>query len=124
MELALKVRYEDQYFRLHKWINMKKAFFYPSETIRFMRVAGKNQSDGNTKVTKLECKRIYPLKLQCVTINSDKISFGVESILTLKVLSFKERVIAEFKRKSILNSQGVPGFVRLKTILSDTAIIC
>ena len=124
IELALKIRYEDQYFRLHKWIDTKKGFLNLSKTIRFIRVMEKNRSDGNKKVTELKCKRFYTLKLQCVTTNSARINFGVESILALKILSSKEQVISEFKRKSVLNSQGAPGIVRLKTILSDTAILC
>ena len=123
MALALKIRYEDQYFRLYKWINTKKGFLQLRETIRFVRVLKKNYPDGDTKVTELKYKRLYPLKLQCVTTNSAKISFEVDPALALKILLSKEQVIAEFKRKSVLNSQGVPGIIRLKTILSDIAII-
>ena len=124
MELALKIRYENQYFRLHKWINTKKGYLNSRKTIRFIRVIEKNQSDGNKKVTELKSKRLYPLKLQCITTNPAKISFGIESTLALKISFSKEQVIAEFKRKSVLNSQGAPGIVGLKTILSDIAIIC
>jgi Type II intron maturase len=120
MELALKIRYEDQYFKLHKWINAKKGLLNSRKPIRLIRVKGENWLNGNQKLMELKHERFYSLKLHCVTTNVAK----MESISALKILFPKPQVIAEFKRKNVLNSQGAPGVMALKTILSDIAIIC
>lgn len=120
MELALRMRYEDPYFRLHKWVNAKKGFLNSRNSIRLIRVGGKNQSYRNKQVAEFKYERIYPLKLQCVTTNAVK----MKSILAFKILFSKKQVMAEFKRKNVFNSQGASRIVVLKTVLSDIAIIC
>ena len=120
MELALRMRYEDPYFRLHKWVNAKKGFLNSRNSIRLIRVGEKNQSYRNKQVAEFKYERIYPLKLQCVTTNAVK----MKSILAFKILFSKKQVMAEFKRKNVFNSQGASRIVVLKTVLSDIAIIC
>lgn len=120
MELALKVRYEDQYFQLHRWINTKQSFLNSLNTIRLTRVMEQNRSNGYKKALKSKYERFYPLKLQCVTADAAKI----ESIFELKILFPKEKVTAEFRRKNVLNFQGASGIVALRIFLSDIAIIC
>lgn len=115
MKLASKIRYEDQYFRLHRWINTKKSFIHSHKTIRLIRFKRKNPCNSIKKAIGLKYERFYPLKLQCVTTDIAKTNL----IFELKILFPKKKVTAEFKRKNVLSSIGASGI-----FLSDIAIIC
>jgi Type II intron maturase len=98
-----------------------------NKSIELPKVIKKNQvgklTHVNTKVTELKHEKVYSLKLQLIKRNLIDIKCKTALVPPLGIFPCRKQVIAEFKCKSVLNYRGKPCSVRLKTILSDIAII-
>lgn len=129
IDLAFKLRYKDSYLRLNRWVNSKQSLLNLSKNAECVKVSKKNHDDRferiRQKLIKLKYEGGYPLrlKLKLIKKNSIKLNYSSELVSTLQIFFPKKQVIAEFKRKSVLNSQGMPCSSRLKVMLSDIAII-
>lgn len=129
IDLAFKTRYKDSYLRLNRWVNAKRSLLNLSKNAEFVKVLNKNHEDRfdriKQKLIKLKYEGVYPLRLKLKLIKKNLIKFNCsnEFVSTLQIFFPKKRVVAEFKRKSVLNSRGMPCFSRLKAMLSDIAII-
>jgi Type II intron maturase len=127
MELALKMRYDEQFFKLAKWIHAEQNVLNLRNRIKLTKVLDTNFEDKrmheHNNVTKLKYEKVYLSKLQWLEKNSMGITSDLELASMLKILSYKKQILKEFRRKGVLNPRGVPDFVIWKTILSDVAIV-
>lgn len=127
IELALKIRYDDQYLKLNKWINTQQGLLTLSKKIQLTKIVQKNLPNKlrhvSKKVIELKYEKGYLLKFKLLKTNSIKINCITEPISMFTIVPSKKQVLEEFKRKSVLNSQGIPIFAVENTFLSDIAII-